>query len=170
MDYTLRFDRNKVAYFAEQYPDKLKDDVVLKRKDEIRRRGYLIKEDLQETTKWKAARSAGHVLKNSDDYVQEITRMAFLSKNERARIQSLTLLDGVSWPNASVILHLYHADPYPILDFRALWSLSLDVPTQYTFKFWWDYTEICRAIAVEANVSMRTLDRALWQYSKEHQK
>ena len=91
------------------------------------------------------------------------------TEDERARIQSLTLLDGVSWPTASVILYLFHRDPYPILDFRALWSLSLDVPVQYRFDFWLPYVRCCRDLAQRANVDMRTLDRALWQYSKENQ-
>lgn len=87
----------------------------------------------------------------------------------RARIEALNLLDGVAWPTASVILHLFHSDPYPILDYRALWSLSLEQPTQYNFPFWWGYVEFCRGIAESANVDMRTLDKALWQYSKENQ-
>jgi hypothetical protein len=39
----------------------------------------------------------------------------------------------------------------------------------YEFSFWWEYTQFCRKLAAEAGVSMRTLDRALWQYSKENQ-
>jgi hypothetical protein len=34
----------------------------------------------------------------------------------------------------------------------------------------WDYLAACRRIAAEAGVDLRTLDRALWQYSKENQK
>lgn len=82
----------------------------------------------------------------------------------------LTLLSGVQWPTASVILHFCAAEPYPILDFRALWSLSEDVPPSgYTFPFWWSYCEATRCLAAKARVSMRVLDRALWQYSKENQ-
>jgi hypothetical protein len=64
-----------------------------------------------------------------EDYVAEITRFAFTTECERARVESLTLLDGVSWPTATVILHLFHSDPYPILDFRSLWSVSINKPT-----------------------------------------
>ncbi len=39
------------------------------------------------------------------------------------------MLDGVSWLIASVILHFCHSDPYPIIDFRSLWSVSLEVPS-----------------------------------------
>ena len=88
----------------------------------------------------------------------------------RLRIGVLTLLDGVQMPTASVLLHLAHRDPYPIIDYRALWSLGVDAPpTPYSFAFWEAYTRACRSLARAANVSMRTLDRALWQYSKERQ-
>jgi len=33
-----------------------------------------------------------------------------------------------------------------------------------------DYTEFLRGVARDAEVSMRTLDRALWQYSKVRQR
>ncbi len=36
----------------------------------------------------------------------------------------LRFLDGVEWPTASTILHFCGARPYPILDYRALWSLG----------------------------------------------
>ena len=56
-----------------------------------------------------------------------------------------------------------------LLDFRAIWSVSLDVPGQYSFDCWQLYVEFCRGVARAADVDMRTLDRALWQYSKENQ-
>lgn len=91
-------------------------------------------------------------------------------KSERLRIEALTLLDGIGWPSASVILHFFHKQKYPILDYRALWSVSLEVPYRYIFEFWWAYVIYCRDLAKNAKVTMRTLDRALWQYSKENQK
>jgi hypothetical protein len=67
------------------------------------------------------------------------------------------------------LARVFHRDPYPILDFRALWSVSLDTPKQYSFDFWWPYVEFCRGVAGSAGVDLRTLDRALWQYSHENQ-
>ena len=88
---------------------------------------------------------------------------------ERLRIEVLTLMNGVSWPTASVILHFFHPDDYPILDFRALWSLKSAVPQPYEFVFWQAYTRHCRKLSKLSGVSMRTVDRALWQFSKENQ-
>jgi len=88
------------------------------------------------------------------------------TESERLRIELWTLLAGVRFPTASVFIHFSFADQYPILDFRALSSLGVDVPSQYTFEFWWRYTSCCRDIAREADVTMRQLDQALWYYSK----
>ena len=88
---------------------------------------------------------------------------------ERLRIGALRCLSGVEWPTASVLLHLAHKEHYPILDFRALWSLGFDKPPAYTFDFWKKYVQTCRRLAKQQGVDMRTLDRALWQYSKENQ-
>ncbi|UQN08815.1 hypothetical protein [Deinococcus sp. QL22] len=120
-------------------------------------------------SRWKSPRSAPLIQRNDEAYVQEITRFALTTPLERARIEALTLLSGVAWPTASVILHLYHLERYPILDFRALWSVQADLKHAYDFGFWMAYVEFCRVQADEANVDMRTLDRALWQYSKEKQ-
>jgi len=118
---------------------------------------------------WKTARTKSKVAANSADLVKDATRISFSVAAEELRIGVLTLLAGVSWPTASVILHFCHRNRYPILDYRALWSVSSEQPSQYTFKLWWEYTRFCRAVAKEASVSMRDLDRALWQYSKENQ-
>ena len=166
----LRFKEPEIRQIAERYEYPHEETELLNLRKVVLSKGFLSKELLSKVAKWKAPRSAGHVVKNSDKYVKEITAFAFNAKNERSRIETLTILDGVSWPTASVILHLFHNEKYPILDFRALWSVTMGVPTQYSFPFWWPYVEFCRGIAKRNNVDMRTLDRAMWQYSKENQK
>ncbi len=79
------------------------------------------------------------------------------------------MLAGVGWPTASVVQHVFDPLPFPIIDYRALWSLKQDVPTQYSYHFWHEYTVFTRALAAGIGCEMRTLDRALWQYSKERQ-
>lgn len=162
--YLLRYNRDHVG----------EDEDLVARKKRISREAKMRLEDLCVVCKWKSKRAAHQAEKNNDLEVQEITRLAFAAHSERVRIEVLQVLHGVSYPTASVILHFFHRDPYPILDFRALWSLGIRQPSQYTFDFWWDYVERCRELHQEARrlfpkLTMRDLDRALWQYSFEHQ-
>jgi hypothetical protein len=102
------------------------------------------------------------VASNSADYIKAVTQTALTTSNERLRSEVLLLLNGVRWPTASVILHFCHRDPYPILDYRVLWSLGVSAnDVVYNFDLWWAYTQFCRNLAEEANVSMRELDRVL---------
>ena len=175
MSSKLRFDERRIPDLASKYGDWLAKQPralalemsLLNRREKVRSRGYLEKPELREAAEWKASTSARHVETNSEEYIKEITEFAFRASTERARIEVLTVLDGVMWPMASVILHFFHREYYPILDYRALWSVSLKVPPQYDFAFWWDYVQFCRDVAQRNGVTMRTLDRALCQYFSE---
>ena len=136
---------------------------------QTRSRGWLNKAEFLALCEWKSPRSRHQCRENSAEFVCDVTRVAFLTSSEILRIEILTLLHGVGWPTASTILHFCHPQPYPIIDFRALWTLKSDVPNQYTFSFWWNYTKFCRSLAAKTKLSMRKLDMALWQYSKENQ-
>ena len=155
LSFTPRFPASDVELWAAGY-DTLQDSLIEQRVvPRIRALGYLSKVDF-------LALARAHVLRAH--------RLALSTRNERLRIEALMLLEGVGWPTASVLLHFGHAEPYPILDVRALWSLGVRVaPDKYDFDLWWRYTECCRRLAARLNVTMRTLDRALWQYSKERQ-
>lgn len=151
------------------------DDDLVERRARIRGDGKMNFADLCAVCDWKAPRAAGHARKNRNIEVQEITSLAFSARSERVRVEVLQLLHGVSYPTASVILHFYHTEAYPILDFRALWSMRLPQPARYTFDFWWRYVEACREMFARARqrlpkLSMREFDRALWQHSYERQR
>ena len=70
-------------------------------------------------------------------------------------------------PTASTLLYFAFPDDYPILDIRALESLGVKPRSTYPVSFWLEYLDACRELAARAGVSIRTLDKALWQYSKE---
>jgi len=160
---------DELSALAKRYPYHAEDRVISELCPGVAKRGYLTFDELLQVARWKSPRTVRLVQFNSDEYVEEITKIALSARQEETRIQVLTLLDGVQWPTASVILHFFHRDRYPILDFRALWSLSIEVPKVYTFWFWWDYVECCRSLVERAGLDMRTLDQALWQYSRENQ-
>ena len=60
---------------------------------------------------------------------------------------------------------------WPPRDYRGReWALTCKDKTQrtvYSFSFWWDWVVFCRRNAAACGVSMRTLDRAMWQWSNE---
>lgn len=171
--FCLRFPKDCISEWAERYPA-ADDSVVTEIGARSRSAGYYAKVDFLEVCEWKTrGRPRRHYQSNSDDTIRRITSTALSSPDERTRIVSLIGahggLRGVSWPTASVLLHLAHKEPYPILDFRALWSLQTPERTSYTFDFWWAYVQACRSLADESGVEMRVLDRALWEYSRQHQ-
>jgi hypothetical protein len=167
--FALRFDHALIPYWATQFNSEEDATVENEIVPQLRSRGYLTKEELLSLCRWKSPRARKYVEDNDEDFIKVVTQVALSTPNEQLRIQILTLLHGVNWPTASVILHFCHTESYPILDFRTLWSLGAAVPEQYDFNFWQAYTQHCRALAAQAGVSIRTLDRALWQYAKHHQ-
>ena len=114
-------------------------------------------------------RSAPLVAQNSSDSVVAATRIALSeTSGEHDRIEALLSLRGVGWPTASVLLHLAYPERYPILDKRALHALGVDdAPSRYSFKYWKPYVTAYAQLVEQAGVDGRTLDRALWQWSRE---
>ncbi|MDI9330924.1 MAG: hypothetical protein QM527_06385 [Alphaproteobacteria bacterium] len=160
---------NKADYWSKRNHDTTWKSIEIEVGMPARKRGYLTMPEFLEICRWKSPRSQHQCILNPKELVEEVTAIALAAAREELRIGSLILLKGVSWPTASTILHFCHEDPYPILDFRAVWSLRLEMPNQYDFDFWWAYTEKCRKLATAAKLTMRQLDMALWQYSKEKQ-
>ena len=165
----LRCSLDELNALAGRYAYGTPVTTVLANQNAIHGTGHLTRAQLHTVALWKSRRRADLVLNNAETFVMEVTAIALGATSERLRIGSLTLLDGVGWPTASVILHFYHPDDYPIIDFRALWTLGMAVPNQYAFDVWERYVNACRALVFEAQMDMRTLDKALWQYSLEHQ-
>jgi hypothetical protein len=87
--------------------------------------------------------------------------------DEGARMSTLRWLWGVDVPTASALLFFAFPDDYPIIDVRALGSLGQKKPRYYSAKFWTEYLDACRSLSKELDVSIRTLDKALWQASVE---
>jgi len=168
-EFRMRFSTSEVMYWAARYA--YADDAEVEAIGEAaRNRGWFTRDEFLTVARWKSPRSQRRCEENDDSMVKAITHLALSTADEPERIEALTRLHGVQFPTASVLLHLAHRDPYPIIDFRALWSLGVEAPpAAYSFAFWWAYTQACRTLAHDAGVRMRTFDRALWQFSKERQ-
>jgi hypothetical protein len=130
-------------------------------------RGHMAQDDLIAVAawKWRGGRTRRLCADNTKAEVVEISSASFAATSERLRIGVLLALRGVQWPMASVILHFAFPDRYPILDVRAMKSVGGS--THYTFEKWSEYADLCRKAAAKYDVSMRTLDKALWAYDKD---
>lgn len=167
--FKLRFRRNRIKCWASRYSysQGYAEAVAVGRT--ARKRGYLTKNELIQFFDWKTGgRGRSRCLKNTRAYVKEVTRTSFSTSNARLQIEVLALLDGVDLRVASAILHLVFPRKYPIMDYRALWSLGIKKP-KYNFELWDSYCNYCKKTAQENHVGLRTLDRALWQFSKERE-
>ena len=167
--FKLRFPATEIPHWAERYAytgeDRSMDEVGAA----VRDRGYLRRSEFLALCRWKTPRTIKRCSSNATQQIRDATQLAFGTSDERAKIGILRLLAGVDWPTASVLLHFCDRQPYPVLDFHALWSLGSERPSRYTFDFWWAYTMFTRQLAESTGHTMRTVDRALWQYSKQHQ-
>jgi hypothetical protein len=168
--FALRFPSRAVREWAGRYSYRGVRYIEREVGPAVRKAGYYTRQQFLDTCRWKTGRTQSRCRKNEETFIKAVTRVALSHPNERVRIEVLTLLDGVDWPTASVLLHFGHREPYPILDFRALWSVGIRRPPRYSFNFWWQYVEFCRRLSQGCGVSMRDFDRALWQYSKERQR
>ena len=158
---------SELREIASRYSYSLSDDALADRREEIRARGHLNKEDLQAVGRWKSPRSAGRIDANPDQFVVEVTGLALAAQNERTRIEVLTVLSGVAWPTASVILHFFHSDQYPILDYRALEALGVDSPQSYDFVFWHRYVEFTRGLAKRREAGSEGCDLASGSWPRQ---
>jgi hypothetical protein len=130
-------------------------------------RGHYTRAEFIEVCGWKTVRSRPKVAANSEAAVVDATRRALSASEEEVRVSALVELAGVGVPTASTLLYFVFPDDYPILDVRALESLGVKPRSVYPVGFWLDYLNTCRTLAQRAGVDIRTLDKALWQHSKE---
>jgi hypothetical protein len=121
---------------------------------------------------WKTrGRGRSRPARNTDAEVRDALDLAMAARTERAAIAVLTGLAGVDVPVASAVMTAIDPARYTILDFRALWSLNIEQRSPYyPVAYYLDYLAACRRIASETDTDLRTLDRALWRYSKKNQK
>ena len=168
-EFALQFAVERVPEYAARFPSE-DDGEALAIGRRARDRGHYTLTEFRRMCRWKTPRSAPLVAQNNARSVRDATRLALdETGNERERIEALLSLRGVGWPTASVLLHVAYPERYPILDTRALHALGVRA-SSYNFPFWEAYVAVCRELAEQAGVDGRTLDQALWQWSKEQDK
>jgi hypothetical protein len=167
--FRLQFPVGDITALAARY-DFEPDDEVAAAGASARERSYYAKPELMLICEWKTLRSRSRVAKNTAGFVEGITRVAFATADESERMAALCALRGVNPPTASVLLHFAFPDRYPIIDWRALESLGQPRQPTYTIEYWLAYVDACRKLASQAGVTMRVLDKALWQHSRERRR
>lgn len=116
---------------------------------------------------WKTGgRGISRLSRNSDEEIADALRSAIAAQTERSAVAVLVGLNGVRVPVASSILTAINSDRYTIIDDRALEALGIINATS-DINLYLAYLGFCRHLAAGEGVSLRDLDRALWQWSKE---
>ncbi|MEK7172399.1 MAG: hypothetical protein AAB740_00260 [Patescibacteria group bacterium] len=169
--------KEKIKEYAQKYDKRYistKDEFIEREmKKWLENNRFLDKEKFIKIGMWKSPRPKKYYEANSEEKVQKITKFSFKEESELERVESLLGarggLRGVSYPVASVILHFAFPNKYPILDFRAIWSLGWEQPKYYTFNFYQKYCNEVKKISKRTGEDIRKIDKALWEYSKENQ-
>ena len=164
--FQLRFPPEKIEALAARFPA-ADESRLLAAGACARARGHYTRDEFITVCAWKTPRSRPRVAANPETAVVEATGRALAAVDEATRFTALLDLEGVGAPTASTLLYFAFPDDYPILDVRALESLGVKSRSTYPVSFWLAYLETCRTLARRSGISLRTLDKALWQYSKE---
>ena len=165
MRFKLRFAPKAIDEIAARYSFQ-EDTGALEAGEQIRE-GRCTRGNLERIFEWKTnGRGRSRLAKNSDGEIADALNLAMTAKTDRAAVAVLVGLNGVQVPVASAILTAINPERFTIIDFRALEALSVQqVPI--TINFYLEYLNECRTLARRNNHSLRTFDRALWQWSKD---
>ena len=159
-----------IRVWAERYPvsERCKDDWIEDTlQTRLQERQCLSRSELECLDIWKTnyGRVRHHFKKNKSDAIRRQTGEAYTTQ----RIEPLMVLEGLQqYPMASSLMHFICPDRFPVIDTRALWTLlgkKLSAGKDRTL--WRAYVSKCRDIKRDYGTSLRTIDRALWQYGGE---
>jgi hypothetical protein len=130
--------------------------------------GCYSRENLEVIFRWKTGgRGVSRLSRNTDAEIADALRLSAAASTERAAIAVLCGLDGVDVPVASAVMTNIKPDQFTVIDFRALEALGVKTSDR-SLCFYLAYLSKCRELARELGMSLRDLDRALWQWSKHH--
>ena len=167
-EFALQFDPSEIDALAERY-DPAQDDDALNAGSRIASGDYS-QDNPKIVVNWKSPRRAALIDDNKNgDIAVALQFVAATTSPEAMAVAVLTALHGVGIPMASAILTAIDPARYTILDFRALQSLGLENWPD-SIGFYVGYLEACRQLAAKHGRSLRTLDRAMWQWSWEHRR
>ena len=166
IEFELQFDPAEIPRWAKKY-DVAGDDDALDAGRRIASGTFDPISEFAIIFRWKTRnRGRSRLFKNTPEEIADALTLAVLAKTERSAVAVLRGLSGVGTPVASAILTAINPERYTVIDFRALEALGADTVDR-SLPFYLYYLRYCREIAGEYGVSLRKLDRALWQWSYE---
>jgi hypothetical protein len=136
---------------------------------------YTLK-NLEAIVRWKSERTVHYLIRNSDENIRRALAVAASPEaTTETAVNALLELHGVDLPVASAILAAIFPERYTVLDFRALEALG---HSRHDVHFYEEYLDFCKRLAdsnivkpqgdLPAPTPLRTLDRALWEWSRSH--
>ncbi|MBK9748811.1 MAG: hypothetical protein IPO91_18815 [Chloroflexi bacterium] len=144
----------------------------------VREIGYFTRVEFLSMCMWKEPRQRRRQdwTANTEDQVQALSRQSLSASDEARRILHLCRLRGVGIPVASAFLTLVDPERYGVIDIRVWQLLALYQEVDYDpdgralqVLHWLDYLDKIRLWAGEFNVSVRTIERTLFQHHREIQ-
>jgi hypothetical protein len=132
--------------------------------------------NLEAIVRWKSERTVHYLIRNSNEEISRaLVVAASLESSTEVAMRALLELHGVDIPVASAILTAIFPEQYTVLDFRALEALGY---ARRDVRFYEEYVAYCKRLA-ESNVvtpqselpaptPLRTLERALWEWSRKY--
>jgi hypothetical protein len=173
--------------YLERLPRKLRDDeedLLGRVGPQVGQRGFYRLEEVERVNKWKlpTERNRAHLAKNSTGEIEAVTREALAAPDHLQLHILVGWLYGVSDAVASALLMFPLPDKHTVIDFHAARALEglqekghlpllLPWRPQGAESDWVPpyplYIDVCRRLAEHLDVSLRDLDRALWQWHKE---
>jgi hypothetical protein len=161
-----KIDRKFIDIWSAKYHYPGEDQLFSVTGAAVRARGEYTREELLRVGRWKSARATSSLAKNSDELVAAVTRTA-LAAPTLIKHRVLTILSGVGVPIASALLTIWKPEEFTVIDVRAISTLraagllqpGADLPPYV------QYVDLCRRLAMDNRVDLRSLDRALWQWS-----
>jgi hypothetical protein len=140
------------------------------------RKGDFTLVNLEAIVRWKSERAVQYLIGNSNEKIRRVLALvtAAGSSTETA-VTALLELHGVDIAIASAILAAIYPEQYAVLDFRTLEALG---HARHDVRFYEEYLAFCKRLA-ESNIvqpqsdlpaptPLRTLDRALWEWTRSH--
>jgi hypothetical protein len=138
------------------------------------RNGDFTLANLEAIARWKSERVVHYLIGNSNEKIRRVlAAVTDAEASTETAVKALLELHGVDILVASAILAAIYPERYTVLDFRTLEALG---HARHDVRFYEEYLAFCNRLA-ESNIvkpqgdlpaptPLRTLDRALWEWSR----